>query len=216
MPPASAAPDLADLRLNVALIVGRTEAEGPGVRAALWVQGCTIRCAGCCNPEMLANKPMVSMTIDEALAQLPADVEGVSFLGGEPTEQARALGALAQRVQARGQTVMVYSGRTLDELRAQPDTEALLAHTDLLVDGRYEESLRTTTRRFIGSTNQQLHFLTDRYRADDARFASHNTVELRLTIAADGTKSITMNGWPVKGARTLPILRGDAGDGGAS
>lgn len=211
-PLASATPDPADLRLNVALIVGRTEAEGPGVRGALWVQGCTIRCPGCCNPEMLAVKDATWMTIEEALAQLPADVEGVSFLGGEPSEQAAGLAVLARRVRERGQTVMVYSGRTLAELRAMPDASKLLEHTDLLVDGRYEESLRTTTRRFIGSTNQQLHFLTDRYRADDARFASHNTVELRLTIAADGTKSITMNGWPVKGARTLPIIR----DGGAS
>jgi anaerobic ribonucleoside-triphosphate reductase activating protein len=211
MPLPGGEPDPADLRLNVALIVARTEAEGPGVRAALWVQGCTIRCPGCCNPEMLAVKDATWMTVDEALAQLPADVEGVSFLGGEPTEQARALAALARRVRARGQTVMVYSGRTIDELRASPAANALLEHTDLLVDGRYDESLRTTTRRFIGSTNQQLHFLTDRYRADDARFASHNTVELRLTIAADGTKSITMNGWPVKGARTLPIIRGDGG-----
>lgn len=209
MPPVAAGPDPVDPRLNVALIVGRTEAEGPGVRAALWVQGCMIRCPGCCNPEMLAHKDATWMSVDEALAQLPADVEGVSFLGGEPSEQAAALAVLAQRVQARGQTVMVYSGRTLEELRASPDARALLAHTDLLVDGRYEESLRTTTRRFIGSTNQQLHFLTDRYRADDARFASGNTVELRLSIAADGTKTITMNGWPVKGARTLPILRGD-------
>jgi anaerobic ribonucleoside-triphosphate reductase activating protein len=210
MPPATAGPDPADPRLNVALIVGRTEAEGPGVRAALWVQGCTIRCPGCCNPEMLAQKDATWMTVDEALAQLPADVEGVSFLGGEPSEQAAGLAVLARRVRERGQTVMIYSGRTIEELRALPDGAALLAHTDLLVDGRYEESLRTTERRFIGSTNQRLHFLTDRYRADDARFASPNTVELRLTIAADGTKSITMNGWPVKGARTLPIVRGDA------
>lgn len=208
MPPRETPPDPAEFRLNVALIVGRTEAEGPGVRAALWVQGCTIRCPGCCNPEMLAQKDATWMTVDEALAQLPSDVEGVSFLGGEPTEQAAGLAVLARKVRERGQTVMVYSGRTLAELRASPDASRLLQHTDLLVDGRYEESLRTTTRRFIGSTNQQLHFLTDRYRPDDPRLASHNTVELRLTIAADGTKSITMNGWPVKGARTLPILRG--------
>jgi anaerobic ribonucleoside-triphosphate reductase activating protein len=207
MPPLAAAPDPLDLRLNVALIVGRTEAEGPGVRAALWVQGCTIRCPGCCNPEMLAVRDATPMSVREALAQLPADVEGVSFLGGEPTEQAPALGALARAVQARGQTVMVYSGRTLEELRAMPDCAVLLAHTDLLVDGRYEEALRTTERRFIGSTNQRLHFLTSRHREDDPRLREHNTVELRLTIAADGTKSITMNGWPVKGARTLPIVR---------
>lgn len=214
MPSQGSEPDPLDLRLNVALIVARTEAEGPGVRAALWVQGCAIRCPGCCNPEMLARKDATWMTVREALTHVSEDVEGVSFLGGEPTEQAQALAVLARHVQARGQTVMVYSGHTLEELRSSSSSSsngvrALLDHTDLLVDGRYEASLRSTTRRFIGSTNQRLHFLTDRYRADDPRLSSHNTVELRLTVGADGKASITLNGWPVNGARTLPIVRGD-------
>ncbi|HZI36693.1 MAG TPA: 4Fe-4S cluster-binding domain-containing protein, partial [Acidimicrobiia bacterium] len=31
-----------------------TDAEGPGRRAALWVQGCSIRCPGCFNPHSWA------------------------------------------------------------------------------------------------------------------------------------------------------------------
>ena len=81
------------------------------------------------------------------------------------------------------------------------DVLALLARTDLLVDGRYEESQRTTTRRYIGSDNQVLHFLSDRYAVDDARFAAPNTVELRVLIDK-GTGALTINGWPVLGART--------------
>jgi anaerobic ribonucleoside-triphosphate reductase activating protein len=38
--------------LRVATIADDTEAEGPGRRWAIWLQGCPIRCAGCCNPEM--------------------------------------------------------------------------------------------------------------------------------------------------------------------
>src|SRR5687767_6707793 len=129
MPLREKGPDLLDLRANVALIVPRTEAEGPGVRAAVWVQGCSLRCPGCCNPEMLAHKDASWRTVREVLAEVPADVEGVSLLGGEPTEQAAPLAALAQAVRARGQTVMVYSGHTLAELRARGDaaTDALLA-----------------------------------------------------------------------------------------
>ena len=42
-----------DTILSVAQIVPITEAEGPGLRFALWFQGCPLRCPGCCNPEML-------------------------------------------------------------------------------------------------------------------------------------------------------------------
>ncbi|MCA9663392.1 MAG: 4Fe-4S cluster-binding domain-containing protein, partial [Myxococcales bacterium] len=70
--------------IAVALVVPATEAEGPGRRYALWVQGCPMRCPGCCNPEMLEfrggarRRPAALVT--EAIA---ADVDGVSLLGGE-------------------------------------------------------------------------------------------------------------------------------------
>ena len=67
----------------------------------------------------------------------------------------------------------------------------LLAATDLLVDGRYEQGAPDTRRRWIGSTNQQLHFLTSRYAPDDPRFTASNTIELRLQ---DG--HLVVNGWP--------------------
>lgn len=193
----------ADPILNVALIVPRTEAEGPGTRFAVWVQGCPLLCPGCCNPEMLAVRERTLLRASDVVAQAKAasadGVEGVSFLGGEPTEQAEALAAVARGVRSAGLSVMVFSGYTLGELRAKRDAHVddLLAHTDLLVDGRYVEAERTTTRRYIGSTNQVLHFLSDRYRKDDPRFAAPNTLEIRLVNGA-----ITVNGYPVDGALT--------------
>jgi anaerobic ribonucleoside-triphosphate reductase activating protein len=186
--------------LNIAQIVPRTEAEGPGHRYAIWVQGCPMRCAGCCNPEMLPFVPKQSMTVSRIVEDvLRHDVEGVSFLGGEPMSQALALAELAEAVRARDLTVMVFSGWTLAELSAMndPAVERLLRATDLLVDGRYEESLRTTERRWIGSTNQVMHFLSDAYRPGDPRFLMPNHLEIRLAEGA-----ITLNGWPVDGRRT--------------
>jgi anaerobic ribonucleoside-triphosphate reductase activating protein len=177
--------------LDVAEVVPRTEAEGPGWRWALWVQGCPLRCPGCCNPEMLRFGRSARQVAPEALADEVADVEGVSFLGGEPFAQAEALAVLARLVRARGLSVMVFSGFTLAELRERPGAAALLAETDLLVDGRYDRRLRTTARRWIGSENQVLHFLTDRYRPDDLRFREPNHVELRW----DG-RTVTVNGFP--------------------
>lgn len=197
---ASEASEREALTINVAMIVAATEAEGPGRRFALWVQGCPLRCPGCCNPEMLpfteAERRTPASVIAAAIA---AGVDGISLLGGEPFAQAAALATVAEGVRAAGLSVMIYSGYTLAELRARPDPAAarLLAATDLLVDGRFDARLLSHRRRFIGSDNQGLHFLSDRYRPDDPRLHGRNLVELRLRGG-----ELTLNGWPVLGPRT--------------
>ena len=100
-------------------------------------------------------------------------VEGITLLGGEPLAQAAGAAALARRAQALGLSVMVFSGFTLEEIRASADPDALnlLAHTDLLVDGPYLRDRPEPRRRWIGSSNQRVHVLTDRYRLDDPRSA---------------------------------------------
>ena len=182
-------------RLRIATMVEDTGAEGPGRRFALWVQGCTIRCPGCCNPQMFAAEGGTlhdTEALSRAILAQPG-LEGVSLLGGEPFEQAEALADLAARVRAGGLSVMIYTGYTLEELRARKDpaTDALLARTDLLVDGRFEKALYETGRRWIGSKNQVLHFLTDRYAPDDPRFREPNTVEVRVRNG-----EVVVTGWP--------------------
>jgi anaerobic ribonucleoside-triphosphate reductase activating protein len=190
-----------DLTLRVAQRVVSTEAEGPGRRYALWFQGCPLRCPGCCNPEYLPFNGGTAIPLADIVAELDtaaADgVEGVSLLGGEPLAHAAAAAAIARAARQRGLTVMVYSGYTLEEIQALPDPAAtdLLAHTDLLVDGRYDRTQPDTERRWVGSRNQRVHFLTDRYRADDPCWRARNTLELRLV---DGVLSV--NGFPAPGA----------------
>jgi len=185
--------------LRIAAIVDDTRAEGPGRRWALWVQGCSIRCAGCCNPEMFDERRGRSVGIDKLAARIAEarahGVEGVTFLGGEPFEQAAGLAALAHRAKALAMTVMVFSGYTLDELRARGDAAELLALTDLLVDGRYDrarpEPRPPAGRRWIGSANQVMHFLSAAYSPDDPEMRGDNTIEIRLS--KDGLR---INGWP--------------------
>jgi anaerobic ribonucleoside-triphosphate reductase activating protein len=194
--------------LNIAATVACTESEGPGRRYALWVQGCPLRCPGCCNPGFLPFVERTRRSVDAVVADLHAaalrhGLEGISLLGGEPMAQAAALADVAAAARALGLSVMVYSGFTLAELQVPQDdgVQRLLAHTDLLVDGRYDEGRRTIARRFIGSDNQQLHFLTARYRPDDPRLVAPNTLELRLTTGPDGAR-LVINGWPVHGRNT--------------
>jgi anaerobic ribonucleoside-triphosphate reductase activating protein len=206
-----------ELVVNVGVEVPDTEAEGPGRRYAIWVQGCPMRCPGCCNPELLAfaggTPRTVASLMERVLAarELSAErspLEGISLLGGEPFAQAPALAVLAEQLRHAGLGVMVYSGYRLAELQAkiaadEPGVARLLAATDLLVDGRYERERPDQTRRWIGSTNQELHFLSKRYRPDDPRFRERETIELRLV---DG--ELVINGWPW--GKGLPWTKAEA------
>lgn len=182
--------------LRIARTVAQTEAEGPGPRFAIWTQGCPLRCPGCCNPEMFAERggveTEVSSLIEAVLAQGEA-IEGITLLGGEPFAQAAACAELAAAVRGRGLSVVVFSGYALEELRAScdPGVARLLAATDLLFDGRFERERPEPRRRWIGSANQRAHFFGDRYRPDDPRLVAENTVEIRFAAG-----ELSVNGWP--------------------
>jgi len=175
------------LKLNVADRLACTEAEGPGRRYALWLQGCPLRCPGCCNPHMIPEVEVEWLSV-EALAQeicSSPDIEGLTVIGGEPFAQAEALAALAGLVRASGLSVMVFSGYTLAQLSSSPDPSyaRLLGEIDLLIDGPYVASKHVTDRRWVGSSNQRARFLTERYaHMEEGRGgwdSSPNTTELR-------------------------------------
>lgn len=186
------------MSLRVAHRVPRTTAEGPGVRYALWVQGCSIRCAGCCNPGMFPVEGGETFEVAALLAEVvAADVEGLTLLGGEPFEQAEACAELARAVRATGRSVMVFTGYRREDLEQRPSGRALLAATDVLVDGPYDRAQPERTRRWIGSANQRVHQLTDRYAHDPAwQLGDEVVITLRRGL-------LEVHGWP--GA---PLLEG--------
>ena len=191
-----------EVTLSIAQIVPVTEAEGPGKRFALWFQGCPLRCPGCCNPEFLSFRGGTHTSLDAVIEQLDDaalkhGIEGISLLGGEPFAHAIGAAVLATLARERGLSVMVYSGYALDEIEVQPDPAVrdLLNATDVLVDGPYDRERPDGHRRWIGSTNQSVHFLSDRYRPDDPCWVQRNTLEVRVR---DG--QIVVNGFPAPGA----------------
>jgi anaerobic ribonucleoside-triphosphate reductase activating protein len=188
--------------MRIAQVVPSTDAEGPGRRFAIWFQGCPLRCPGCCNPEMLPFDGGESRTVAEILAWIDRTpgIEGITLLGGEPFAHAAPAAILAKEVRARGLSVMVFSGYTIEELRVHPDSAVadLLADTDLLVDGPYLRERPDTARRWIGSTNQRIHFLSDRHRADDPCWTARNTLEIRVD-----REGVTVNGFPAASAAGL-------------
>ena len=181
------APQADQALVNVAATCLRTRALGPGVRAALWVQGCPFRCAGCLAPDWIPQRPARIVAAGELADELLADpdVTGLTFSGGEPMAQA---GALAQVIAAarrqREVTLICFTGFRLAELLARPPdpgVPGLLAQTDVLIDGRYVAA-RNDDLGLRGSSNQQIHHLTGRLAGFAAELAGgRRRSEIRLT-----------------------------------
>lgn len=186
--------------LRVARILHGTDAEGPGRRTAVWVQGCTIRCPGCFNPHLWAvTGPGVDTGrfADEALdGARAAGAEGITLLGGEPFEQAAPLARVAGRFRTAGLSVMTFTGYPLADLsrwaNQRGDVAALLAATDLLADGPYLADRPEHRRPWIGSTNQGLHDLTGRY-AELLGSVAGLPDRIEVRVGVDG--NIAVNGW---------------------
>lgn len=194
------------MKLNVARFLRRSNSEGPGWRAVIWVQGCPIRCEGCCNPQML---PFVDKdwrdtdALVEEIRTIP-DIEGVTFVGGEPFAQAAAVASVAQGVRQSEFSVVVFTGYTLEHIRSSNNQawKLLLEQVDLLLAGPFIQTEYSEDLPWIGSSNQELHFLTPRYRhlENKLRPTQTNSVELHLT--SDG--KLHINGFAF--ADMLPTL----------
>ena len=151
--------------LNMAAFCPATQSLGPGLRAAIWVQGCQLSCPGCIAPEWIPLKPaqMVKIeTIVQTLTKLPS-LDGLTVSGGEPMLQAAALGALINQVRRiRPINVICFSGYTLEHLQKYPPDSGVsnfLSEVDVLIDGPYQKNSNDDTG-LRGSANQQIHYLT--------------------------------------------------------
>jgi len=181
--------------LHIHNFLSTSDVEGPGRRACVWVQGCSIRCPGCFNSHMWARAGGFTVEVDElaSVIETTPGIEGVTFLGGEPFEQAEALGELGTRVRAAGLSVLTFSGYEYDVLVNSPrdDWRRLLAATDLLIDGPYDRTQPDHERPWVGSRNQGFRYLSPRYAYLASQLGSiPDGIEVR--IASDG--QVFLNG----------------------
>ena len=190
------------MKLRVFNIIKNTKVEGPGNRYCIWVQGCSRHCRGCQAVHTWAHDKGELYEVEDIIEDIfnaaynshserseESHIEGVTFLGGEPFEQAEALGIIAERVKEKGLSVLCFTGGKLEELQENPVNKRLLDNIDLLIDGEFIEELTDYSRPWCGSSNQRYHFLTDRYN-EDIFTKYKNKVE--LNISKNG--QIFMNG----------------------
>lgn len=145
--------------LRVSGIVSDSIVDGPGLRLAVFTQGCPHACPGCHNPQSHDPAGGHDMPVADiaATAQKNPLLSGITLTGGEPMEQAAACLALVRALPEQ-LNVWLYSGWTWDEITqsGDPDRVALLHACDVLVDGRFREHERSLDLRFRGSRNQRL------------------------------------------------------------
>jgi len=157
----------------------RSRANGPGARFVVWLQGCTLGCAGCFNPQTHAPDAGTEMAIADLAARMAQarGIEGLTLSGGEPLQQAEAAAALCDAARALGWSTLAFSGYAISEIRALPGGPAVLDRLDVLVDGRYVAGQRLATG-LRGSANQTVHLLTARYSLVDVE--STPVAEIRI------------------------------------
>ena len=134
--------------------------DGPGIRFAVFVQGCPHHCEGCHNPASHDFAGGRETTTEEVIAQMTANplLDGLTLSGGEPMCAPEACLELAKAAKAARLNVWCYTGYTWETLHqeADPARLALLKAVDVLVDGPFILAERSLELKFCGSRNQRL------------------------------------------------------------
>lgn len=191
--------------------VPATRANGPGLRSVVYFQGCSLHCRGCWNPSLQKFRG-IEMTVLEVAQRFEEatrleSLEGVTFSGGEPMQQAEALLEVMREIRSVAPAVSLgmFTGYTESELaagryvtrpRATAEQKRELWRTiqrllDFAVMGRYEETL-PVKEPLRTSRNQRLVLFTNRYQDGD-----FGPQLLEISIAESGKSVLT--GFPVLG-----------------
>lgn len=177
--------------IDVYKIIPNTTVEGPGMRFCIWVQGCKKHCSGCWAKDTWEFGTGVKYSVDKlfSLIEKEKQIEGVTFLGGEPFEQPKELAILSKKIKNSGLSVVCFTGYTLEELKSKNNEEInnFLGNIDLLIDGGFEKENYDLSRPWVGSSNQSFIFLTDRYNEEQI-YQYKNKIEVR--ISQDGKTEI--------------------------
>ncbi|MDR3264954.1 MAG: anaerobic ribonucleoside-triphosphate reductase activating protein [Synergistaceae bacterium] len=183
------------MKVRLSGIVEESSVDGPGIRFVVFAQGCRHRCPDCHNPQTHPFDGGVLMEVDEIMNRLRGSPlsDGVTLSGGDPFEQADAFAGLADRARDRGYDVVTYPGWRYEEILARDDPgwRRLLEATDILVDGRFELSLKNDLLPFRGSSNQRMidvqRSLKNNRQSKPIEISISETSVSEIPIATDST-----------------------------
>ena len=134
--------------------------NGEGLRAVLWVAGCSHHCPGCHNPvtwDVNGGIPFDEAAREELFGELAKDyISGLTLSGGDPlhAENRREIGELIREVRERfpSKTIWLYTGFLWEEIRDLP----FMGLVDVVVDGEFIEAQKDNRLPWKGSANQRV------------------------------------------------------------
>ena len=146
-------------KLKISGIVNDSIVDGPGLRYSLFTQGCPHNCPGCHNPQTHSFKGGKTLSLKKFKKDIISNplLAGVTFSGGDPFSQAKALLPFAKFVKERGLELACYTGFLYEQLvsNSVPYSKELLSYIDILIDGKFVLSQKSLNLKFKGSKNQR-------------------------------------------------------------
>ena len=141
--------------------------NGPGTRCTLFVSGCVHQCRGCYNQStwrLDAGHEYTQQMEDQIIADLNDSRikrRGLSLSGGDPLHPANvpAVLKLVKRVreECEGKDIWLWTGYLLADLDEQQ--KSVLEFLDVVVDGKFDQTLHDPELVWRGSSNQVIHYL---------------------------------------------------------
>ena len=145
-------------KLSILDIVHDTTVDGSGFRTSIYAAGCIHQCTGCHNPHSWNIANGIFYSVDELLKTIKEDeFANVTFTGGDPFMQADGFTELARKIKGEtAKNIWCYTGFTFEQIFGSSKLSQVLPFIDVLVDGKYIDSLRNTDLQFRGSSNQRI------------------------------------------------------------
>lgn len=149
---------MCDMKIRLFGTANDSIVDGPGLRYAVFTQGCPHNCEGCHNPNSHDMNGGYFEEIDSIMEKIRKNplLDGVTLSGGEPFMQPAECAEIARRAHKMGLNVMVYTGFTFEELLKNEQYMELLKNTDILVDGKFVLAKKSIDLNFKGSSNQRI------------------------------------------------------------
>jgi len=138
--------------MNVAKIVHNSRIYGPGARTVIWFQGCSIRCDGCINPDLIPFVKREEININNLVKKV--ENSNVTLLGGEPLDQEDIYEFLIE-LKKHSIGVILFTGYEWIDLTEQQ--QSVISETcQFAVLGPFDKNRVNPSLYLRGSDNQEI------------------------------------------------------------